>query len=180
MPYDANGNWTPEDDSVANKVAALQSTDSSLMRKAAAEGLRAANRRGLKNSSIAIGSGIAAGLAAVTPIASQDAAQINQKNLQMTDNQNQRQISAAQIAASDRAAYASQLTNLGSNYTTGMSNISANSKLPKAARASAQADMAAMFKSQQQQLAAIYGINNLTWSGGTSSSTSAPGSGLSA
>lgn len=62
-------------DSMADKVAELTSTDSKLNQMARTEGLKAANRRGLLNSSMAVDAAQDAVLRNVLPIASQDAAQ---------------------------------------------------------------------------------------------------------
>jgi len=68
------------DDSMANKVTELTAKDSPLNQMAATEGLKIANRRGLLNSSMAVGEAQDAVLKNVLPIASQDAAQAFQKN----------------------------------------------------------------------------------------------------
>lgn len=81
MAFDATGKWTPEDDAVAPKVNALVSSDSPLMQTARQSGVEAGNKRGLVNSSISTGVGEGAAYAAALPIASQDSAQLAQKNL---------------------------------------------------------------------------------------------------
>jgi hypothetical protein len=68
------------DDSVANNVTKLASKDSALNQMARTEGLKMANRRGLLNSSMAVGEAQDAVLKNVLPIASQDAAQAAAKN----------------------------------------------------------------------------------------------------
>jgi hypothetical protein len=67
-------------DSVASQVTALASKDSELNRMAATEGLKAANRRGLLNSSMAVGASQDAVLKNLMPIATQDAGQNFLKN----------------------------------------------------------------------------------------------------
>jgi hypothetical protein len=74
------GSQQTVDDSMAGQVAKLASKDSALNRMAATEGLKAANRRGLLNSSMAVGAAQDAVLQNVMPIASQDAAQAYGKN----------------------------------------------------------------------------------------------------
>lgn len=69
------------DDSMANMVTKLASADSNLNRMARTEGLKAANSRGLLNSSMAVGASQDAVLKNVLPIASQDSAQAFQKNM---------------------------------------------------------------------------------------------------
>lgn len=72
-------------DSVADKVKQLSSQDSPLMQQAKTDGLKVANRRGLLNSSMAAGASQDATLRQVLPIASQDANQAFQKNMQASD-----------------------------------------------------------------------------------------------
>lgn len=81
MPYDAQGNWTPEDDSTSAAVAKVASTASPIMKQATGDAMRMANRRGLYNSSIAAGEGVSAGLKVATSIGSADAATTAAKNL---------------------------------------------------------------------------------------------------
>ena len=81
--YDPNkviGSLGSVDDSMAKQVTALASKDSALNQMARTEGLKAANRRGLMNSSMAVGSAQDAVLKNVMPIASQDAATAAAKN----------------------------------------------------------------------------------------------------
>jgi hypothetical protein len=68
------------DDSMATKVNEIASKDSALNQMARTEGLKAANRRGLLNSSMAIDASQDAVLKNALPIASQDASQAFQKN----------------------------------------------------------------------------------------------------
>ena len=65
---------------MAGKVAEISAQESPLNQMARVEGLKAANRRGLMNSSMAIGASQEAVLKNALPIASQDAAQAFQKN----------------------------------------------------------------------------------------------------
>lgn len=80
MPWDAQGRWIPEEDSVAKQLTGLIASDSKYIATARAAGQRTAHKRGLMNSSIAAGAAENAAIAAAAPIASQDAAQIAQKN----------------------------------------------------------------------------------------------------
>lgn len=68
------------DDSVVSKVNAIIQQDSQLMKAAKTDALKLANRRGLMNSSIAIGAAQDAVVRAATPLASQDAAQDAARN----------------------------------------------------------------------------------------------------
>lgn len=82
MPYDATtGLWKPEDDSTANQLTGLLSKTSPYLTQAKTEALQDVNKRGLLNSSIAIGAAQTARIKEALPIASQDASQIAEKNL---------------------------------------------------------------------------------------------------
>ncbi len=77
------------DASVANQLTGLLASDSPYIALARNAGMRTAGRRGLLNSSIAAGSAEAAAIAAAAPIASQDAAQIQQTNQANLESWNQ-------------------------------------------------------------------------------------------
>lgn len=82
MAYDAtSGLWKPEDDSVSTKLNGLLSADSDYMKQAETAGMAAANKRGLQNSSIAVGASQAEKIKAALPIASQEASQTYGKNI---------------------------------------------------------------------------------------------------
>jgi hypothetical protein len=68
------------DDSVTNRLTGLMSSDNPLMRQAQTAGLQQANRRGLLNSSIAVGAAQAEAYRTALPIAQQEAAQAAQYN----------------------------------------------------------------------------------------------------
>lgn len=80
MAWNAQGKWTPEDDSVTTKLNGLLASDSPYIAQARQAGVRDAGKRGLLNSSIAAGSAENAAIAAAAPIASQEASQTAQKN----------------------------------------------------------------------------------------------------
>lgn len=80
MAWNAQGKWTPEDDSVSGKLNGLLASDSPYIKQARQAGTRDAAKRGLLNSSIAAGSAETAAIAAAAPIASQEASQTAQKN----------------------------------------------------------------------------------------------------
>ncbi|RJF80954.1 hypothetical protein D3877_12025 [Azospirillum cavernae] len=85
MAYNAatggGSTWTPEDDKVDSEVSRITSAGGPLMQQAKTDGLAGAQRRGLLNSSMAVGSSQAAVLNAALPMAAQNAAQTAQKNL---------------------------------------------------------------------------------------------------
>lgn len=86
-------------DSMADKVNDLVSTDSKLMQAAKTEGLKAANRRGLMNSSMAVSAAQDAVIKNALPIASQDAAQ------DFARNQDARQFEYGMAGQNDAQAF---------------------------------------------------------------------------
>lgn len=100
MPYDpASGQWVDEDLEVSTRMTGLMSQDSPYLQQARTEGLKQANRRGLMNSSIAVGAVENERIKAVLPIASQESSQANQRymqgrGLQSTDVTQQRDIAS--------------------------------------------------------------------------------------
>lgn len=85
MAYSAaNGGgqtWTPENDKVDSEVSRITSAGGPLMQQAKTDGMATAQRRGLLNSSMAVGSAQGAVLNAALPMAQQNSAQTAQKNL---------------------------------------------------------------------------------------------------
>lgn len=111
MAYDpATGQWTNEDTSVSGRLTGLMSKNTDYMKQAETQGLMAANKRGLVNSSIAVGAAQAERIKAALPIAQQEASQASQaelqgRQLQSGDVQQQRQITSTEgLAAADIAS----------------------------------------------------------------------------
>jgi hypothetical protein len=73
------------DESVVKQVTGLMKQDSPLMTQAKTAGLQQANQRGLLHSSMAVGSAQDSAYRAALPIASQEAAQRAQRNMQSID-----------------------------------------------------------------------------------------------
>lgn len=82
MAYNKDGFWTPENDDVQTQVGNVVSAGGVLMKQASGIGAMQAAKRGLGNSSIAIGAAQAEVLNRATAIGGQNAAQIAGKNLQ--------------------------------------------------------------------------------------------------
>lgn len=162
MPW-VNGAWQPESDSVATRVTDITSKDSPLMRQAAASGLKAANARGLANSSMGIGAATGATLAAATPIASQDAQQTYGKNVQFMQGETSKTIQQMQDESKAKEVAASASTQLASTYTQGIGNTLVNDKIPAATRSTAQADMAALYRNTIDKIKGIYPNVQLAW-----------------
>lgn len=112
---------------IARRVAALTSKDSALMRTARTSGLQTANRRGVVNSSMAVGAAEQSALGVATPIASQESQQdlqerVNRQNLAAAERE---RILAAQVQAQG-------------NYSSALAQTLANDKIPAGARDSVQ------------------------------------------
>lgn len=110
MPWDAQGRWIPEDDSVATRLTGLLGSGSQYIQQARAAGTRTAGRRGLLNSSLAAGAAEGAAIGAAAPIASQDASQTFQRNQAVLEGginlNNQTTLNEQQNAATrDRDAF---------------------------------------------------------------------------
>ncbi|MCA0276243.1 MAG: hypothetical protein LCH86_09575 [Proteobacteria bacterium] len=97
---------TQVNDSVADKVADLTSQDSKLNQMARTEALKSVNRRGLLNSSMAVGAAQDAVIRNAMPIASQDAAQ------DFARNQDARAFEYGMAGQNDAQAFQREQTNL--------------------------------------------------------------------
>ncbi len=73
--------WNPETDKVSARLTGLLQEDSPLMQAAKTTGLKMANRRGLLNTSMAVGAAQGEMLKAAVPIASQESAQAAARGL---------------------------------------------------------------------------------------------------
>lgn len=83
MPYDPiTGEWKEEDTGVAKRMTGMLSKDTEYMQQAGTRGRQAANRRGLLNTSMAVGAVEGERIKAALPIASQEAGQAHERNLQ--------------------------------------------------------------------------------------------------
>lgn len=82
MPYNpATKMFDYEDDTVEKRLTGLLAKDNKYMQQAATAGVQAANKRGLANSSIAVGAAEGERIKAALPIATADATGLLQKNL---------------------------------------------------------------------------------------------------
>ena len=192
MAYNAQGAWEPEDDSVATGVARITSQNSPLMQQAKTAGAQQANRRGLLNSTMAVGASQAEVVKAALPIAAQDAQQTAQKNLAQQDftqrgqlsaqefGQN-RQIQAADIASKEKVAsmnvaahdrqYAqAALAASDSAYAQQFNAIAQNHNIPADVRDQYLRGLAQMRDSSINMVQQMYGIS-LTWQSPTPAST---------
>jgi hypothetical protein len=134
MAFDAQGNWTPEDDSVSKRVTGLMNQQNPFMQQAQTAGLKQANRRGLLNSSMAVGAAQGEAYKAALPIASQESQQIAAKNLQHIAGAQQKDIATMNIAAHDREKAQAAIAAATNAYTEGFRTIANNHEMPANAR----------------------------------------------
>ena len=122
MAYNDQGMWTPEDDSVANKVTEITSRDSPIMQQARTQAAQQSNARGLLNSSIGVQAGQEAVYKAALPIAAQDANQTFQKNISGQGYRQTEGLQGNEIAANE----ATQQRTIAADEATQQRAIDAN------------------------------------------------------
>lgn len=124
----------PEAKSTAQLLNDYTSQDSQLMRLSATQGLQAANRRGLLNSSMAVGAAQDSMVKNAVPIASQDAqlqADARQKALDRATSLTTKDM---ELRESARTAASNMLVNMEQIYANQFNSIMANDKLSKGTR----------------------------------------------
>lgn len=144
-PIDPN---RAENDDVVAEMNRITSQDSDYMKLAASQGMQAAAKRGLLNSSIAVGEAQKSALAAAQPLASQNAAQAaarNQTRLQGTLSLAQ---SREQIASQERM----QGRDLGSRAELQTQQLEAQERMQGADIRSREAIANAQIKSEEERL----------------------------
>jgi len=163
MAYNATtGKWDEEDATVSTRVTGLMSKNSPFMQQAKTQATKASNRRGLMNSSMAVTAGLDSGYRAAVPIASQDASQAHQRNMQERDIANQTNIAGMNIAAHDREKSASMATALENSYAEMFRTIGQQHELPSDVRDKYLAHIGAIRDSNMNLVSQMYGIQ-LTW-----------------
>lgn len=173
MAYDPSGAWTPEDDSVSKQVKDLTDAGSPLIDSARTGAMKTANQRGLLNSSMAAGAGEQAVINSVTPIASQNASQIAQKNLNAQQfgeqtklntqqNDNAQTIAGMNISSNDREKTAAAVAAMNNSYTDAFKTIESNQNLPADARNATMAHLGELRDSDFNLIEQIYGVT-LDW-----------------
>lgn len=110
-----------ENTSVADRVTGLMQTNSPLMKQARTTGNQQANRRGLLSSTMGIQAAESEAYRAAVPIASQEAAEANQRVMQARDITNQRSMLEMEVGSRERmqlAEQAAQKERLGMQITS--------------------------------------------------------------
>ena len=160
--------------SVSERVRALVSSESPLMRLAKTQGLQAANQRGLLNSSMAIQASQDAMLRQAVPIASQEANLDFNERLNLSRQQFERERQNVRIAAEQRIAAMnlrgsfqqsamSLAESIEGRYMQAINAVNQNTNLPAEQRQQ-MLDLAARLRDSSYRLMQqIYGIE-LRWS----------------
>jgi hypothetical protein len=162
MPFNSQGTWIPEDDSVSTKLTALTASDSPYIAQARQGALAGANRRGLLNSSMAQGAAEGAAISAALPIASQDASQVAQKNLAAEQGGYSLDQQKLVTAAADRNASLTAALQSNQTYNTAFTDIAQNKDIPAATRDAYIKNLQDTRNSGMDLIQQIYGIN-LNW-----------------
>lgn len=97
-PYEAVQGSVDPDSLVENRMSGLLSRNSDYMQRAKSRANQLSNRRGLMNSSMAVGAAHGAAIDAALPIAQQDASSYGQMNLANLGYSNQAALDAAQAS----------------------------------------------------------------------------------
>lgn len=142
MAYDANGNWKDESESVADRVTSLTSKDNAYMQQARSQAARAANGRGLINSSIAAGAGEDAAIKSALPIATHEASLAGQRNVaeagfrnQQTMQQVDNEAQMGRLQYNTEANAAAQQRDIDAARTNLHSQLTAQAELQRASAA---------------------------------------------
>jgi hypothetical protein len=154
--------WTPADASVDTQLDKILAKPSPLMRQARATGLQVANRRGLLNSSLAGQASQKALYDVAVPIASQNAAQINQTNLQQMGVNSQEKGWAMTVASNDRARAQASADQAEQTYAQLLGSITNNTNIPAAMRDKYMEHISTLRDSYFKIIEQMYGIN-LDW-----------------
>lgn len=185
MAYNPNtGALQLQDESVSKRVTDLTASQSPMMRQARSQGAQASNRRGLLNSSMGVQAGQTAAYSAALPIASQEAQQAHQTNLQgrdiqsrekvsTQDRQAQERIATMNVAAHEREKAASLAAAFENNYTQMMATVMNNPDIPSATRQQYIQHAAKVRDSNLKLVEQFYGIN-LDWNTPGATGSTAP------
>ena len=176
MPFNSQGQWVPEDDSVSTRVNALTAQDSPYIRQARAAGTSTANRRGLLNSSMAAGASEGAAISAALPIASQESQQIAQRNFAHQQGGYDMERQRLVTASGDRNAALSAAIQANQNYLAAFTDLASNRDIPAATRDAYIQHLLNTRGTGMDMIQQIYGIS-LDWGQGPNNPAAGPISG---
>ena len=154
--------FQPEDASVSRQLNQILSADSPLLTRARTRGAQVANRRGLLNSSLGVQAGEAAAIDVALPIASQQAGQIHQTNLQGGQIASAEKLGFANIASFNRQQATMALAKFDTSYQEAFRTISSNENIPAATREKYLTHLAAIRDTNFNLVEQIYDIS-LVW-----------------
>lgn len=157
-----SGGYKMQDDSVANRVTGLMSSNSPLMQQARTQGLQAANKRGLLNSSMAVGAAQDSTYKVALPIASQEAQQAAAMNQLAMENASQERIAGMNIASNDREKAASLAAAFENSYGEMWRTVASQPDIPADVRNKYLNHINALRDSNLALVEQMYGIN-LDW-----------------
>jgi len=143
---------------IAARIAEITGKDSALMRQARTEGMKQANRRGLINSSIGIGAAQSEALKVASPIASQEAQDRAQRDINASQIAAQRELTTAQLASQERNNQADNFSTQMANYQQALSNTLANDKISSSARAAVQQSLRDQLNYGLAWMQKLYGV----------------------
>ena len=165
--------YTPKNESVADNINSVIKQNSPLMTQAKSAATRAANSRGLMNSSMAVNAGQDAVLKYATPIGSQQAQQNFQTNDGFRKYTYQADLTNREIASREKTAQwqlnsadanntAQQMSNAASLYSNQIANINNNTNLSAGDRTTQIAQARAEYDRAMRLVEQIYQVD-LAW-----------------
>lgn len=159
MAYAADGTWKMDDTSVADRVAAITSGNSELMKLARTQGMQTANRRGLGNSTMGIEAAQSAALGTAVPIAQSDTQFAVQQNLGKMSGDFDSAKTKAVLAGDAQKSLVDAVTSLTGQRYNALSNTLVNDKIGADARNSVISSINAQQQQALDMLSRIYGVN---------------------
>ncbi len=154
--------FVPEDASVTTQLEKVTNTNSPLFTQARTRAAQVANRRGLLNSSLGVQAGEAAVFDVALPIASQQAAQIQQSNIQGGAIASSERIAASNVSSFEREKATAALAQFDTNFQNSFNSIATNKDLPSKTRASFLKHIGAIRDSNFNLVEQLYNID-LVW-----------------
>jgi hypothetical protein len=159
MAYAADGTWKMDNTGVADRVAAITSGSSDLMKLARTQGMQSANRRGLGNSTMGIEAAQTSALGAAVPIAQADTQFAVQQNLGKMSGDFDASKTRAVLAGDAQKSLTDAVTSLTGQRYGALSNTLVNDKIPADARNSVISSINAQQQQALDMLSRIYGVS---------------------
>ena len=170
MPFNAKGEWVPENAGVASRVSDITSSNNPYILAARASGMESANKRGLLNSSMAAGAAEGAAINAALPIASQESQQITSHNLAHQQGGYDMDRQRLVTASADRNASLSAALETNRMYQAAFSDLANNKDVPAATRDAYIKHLMDTRSTGFDMVQQVYGID-LQWAGKSGAGT---------